>query len=179
MALITDAYRKQQSELHATHPEYGTASKHHAGLVAAVIRSSNATALLDYGAGKGRLGQALNDILGNECPPIFHYEPSRPEWAALPEPADMVACIDVLEHIEPECLGDVLQDLRRCVQRVGVFTVHTSPAMKTLPDGRNAHLIQEPPEWWLPKIMELFTLKAFHDMPHGFVVVVGKKETRE
>jgi hypothetical protein len=41
------------------------------------------------------------------------------------------------------------------------MSVHMGPALKTLPDGRNAHLIQEPVEWWLPKIMQRFDLHTF------------------
>lgn len=103
------------------------------------------------------------------------YEPSRPDWAASPSPSPMVACIDVLEHVEPECLDAVLDDLARCVQQIGFFTVHTGAAVKVLPDGRNAHLIQEPPAWWLPKLLERFELHSFTAMQHGFWVIVMPK----
>jgi hypothetical protein len=53
-----------------------------------------------------------------------------------------------------------------------VFTVHTGPAKKILPDGRNAHLIQQPPSWWLPKFMERFELVQFRRMEMGFWIVV-------
>jgi hypothetical protein len=48
-----------------------------------------------------------------------------------------------------------------------------------LPDGRNAHLIQEPPEWWLPKLLERFDLYTFQRMPGGFAVSVVSKEMPE
>ena len=87
----------------------------------------------------------------------------------------MVACIDVLEHVEPQCLESVLDDLKRLTKRVGLFTVHTEPAKKTLPDGRNAHLIQQPPSWWLPKFLSRFDLVVFQRMPQGFWVAVEAK----
>ena len=76
-----------------------------------------------------------------------------------------------------DALGDVdtLDDLQRVASGVGVFTVHTAPAKKVLPDGRNAHLIQQPPEWWLPKFMERFDLATFNRMPMGFWVGVERK----
>jgi hypothetical protein len=83
----------------------------------------------------------------------------------------MVCCIDVLEHIEPDLLDNVLDDLKRVTKRIGFFTVSTSPAEKTLPDGRNAHLIQAAPEWWLPKFMERFELHVFQRTPDGFCIV--------
>src|SRR2546430_16920263 len=42
----------------------------------------------------------------------------------------------------------VLDDLRRCVKKIGYFTIHTGAAQKKLADGRNAHLIQEGEMWW-------------------------------
>ena len=56
---------------------------------------------------------------------IHHYDPAIPEWAAPPVPCRFVACIDVLEHIEPHLLENVLDDLKRVTEGVGVFTVHT------------------------------------------------------
>jgi hypothetical protein len=84
----------------------------------------------------------------------------------------MVACIDVLEHIEPACLEEVLDDLMRLTKAVGFFSVHTGPAIKTLSDGRNAHLIQQPPEWWLPKFIERFEVQTFQRVESGFYVIV-------
>jgi len=50
--------------------------------------------------------------------------------------------------------------------------VHTGPAVKVLADGRNAHLIQQPPAWWLPKFMSRFELAFFQRMPQGFWIVI-------
>jgi hypothetical protein len=85
----------------------------------------------------------------------------------------MVACIDVLEHIEPDCLDDVLDHLAGLVQRLGFFTVHTGPAIKVLPDGRNAHLTQQPARWWLPKLLDRFDLMMFQKTEQGFWVLVA------
>jgi hypothetical protein len=87
----------------------------------------------------------------------------------------MVCCIDVLEHIEPALLDNVLDDLKRVTQRIGVFTVCCEEAKKFLSDGRNAHLIVQPAEWWLPRIMERFELHMFQKRPDGFMVLVTNK----
>lgn len=171
--LITEEYRRAQEKLHEN-PDYGVASVGYAPLVAQVINAVNASELLDYGAGKGRLGEALRQHLQRPIA-IRHYDPARPEWSATPEPAQLVACIDVLEHIEPDLLDNVLDDLRRVTAATGVFTVHTGPAVKILPDGRNAHLIQQPASWWLPKFMDRFELELFNRTPNGFWVVVKKR----
>lgn len=172
MTLISEEYRAAQEKLHEN-PNYGVASVHYAPIVARVVQQLGVTELLDYGAGKGRLGTALAQILP-ASPVLHHYDPAVPRWSAQPEPAEFVACIDVLEHIEPGCLDDVLDHLKSLVLRAGLFTVHTGPAVKTLPDGRNAHLIQEPPSWWLPRIMARFGLVAFQRMPQGFWVLVER-----
>ncbi|MCW5604440.1 MAG: hypothetical protein KIT18_07835 [Burkholderiales bacterium] len=172
--LISEEYRKMQEELHRN-PSYGVASLEYAPLVAQIVTNTGAGELLDYGAGKGRLGTALKELLPNP-PRMYHYDPARPEWAATPQACACVACIDVLEHIEPELLDNVLDDLQRVTAGCGVFTVHTGPAGKILPDGRNAHLIQQPASWWLAKFLSRFELVAFNRMPQGFWIVVEARD---
>jgi hypothetical protein len=172
--LISEEYRRMQQQLHEN-PQYGIASVTYAPLVAEVLDATGTSELLDYGAGKGRLGLALGAQIGRPLK-IHHYDPAIPEWSAPPEPCGFVACIDVLEHIEPQWLDNVLDDLRRVTVGMGLFTVHTEPAVKTLPDGRNAHLIQQPPSWWLPRFFERFELLTFNRMPQGFWIVVERKK---
>ncbi len=170
--LISDSYRQLQEELHGDQ-NYGAASVQFAPLVADFVRRHQARELLDYGAGKGRLAQELEWLLPWPVE-VRRYDPAVPAFASPPLPCAFVACIDVLEHIEPELLPNVLDDLRRVTAGIGLFTVHTGTAMKTLSDGRNAHLIQRPPQWWLPQIMERFELQQFTRTPHGFWVQVAQ-----
>lgn len=169
--LISEDYRRQQQELHKN-PDYGVASTHFAPIVSKVCNQYGVEELLDYGAGKGRLAQNL-DV--DHSMMVQQYDPAIPEWADEPEPCEMVACIDVLEHIEPALLENVLDDLQRLTRRIGLFTVSTVFAEKTLDDGRNAHLIVRPMEWWLPKIMERFELHVCQRTPDGFFVLVMAK----
>lgn len=100
------------------------------------------------------------------------YDPGVPEYAELPKPSEMVVCIDVLEHIEPDCIDDVLDHLAELTERILFATVCMRPAAKKLRDGRNAHLIQKPPEWWLPRFMERFLLKGYNlRSAHDFEVI--------
>lgn len=170
-AVITPAYREMQSRMHADNPGYGIASVEFAPTVATIIEHFGVDDLLDYGAGKGRLGQALATKCRRPLR-LRHYDPAIAAWSATPEPAEMVASIDVLEHVEPECLDAVLDDLQRVTLRLGFFAVHTGAALKVLADGRNAHLIQEPPSWWLPKIMQRFEMLKFLRDKAGFWVLV-------
>ena len=167
---ISAAYKAEQQRMHRDLPSYGVASVEFAPQVSKIINQLGVTQILDYGAGKGRLGQSLE--IDHQASMTL-YDPGIPDLDEIPEPHEMVCCIDVLEHIEPEFIDSVLDDLQRVTRRVGFFTIHTGPAMKILSDGRNAHLIQEGPEWWLPKIMERFDLQAYNRVSkHGFLVIV-------
>lgn len=169
--VISEEYLREQQLLHEN-PRYGRASIGYARLVASLLRIAKATSLSDYGAGKCRLQHSL-DRIGVHAR-YLPYDPAFPEYGA-PHPADLVTCIDVLEHIEPELLEGVLDDLASITRRLGLFTVHTGPAVKTLSDGRNAHIIQEPPSWWLPRLAQRFEIIHLQTVPKGFWVLVAEK----
>src|ERR1700690_2010322 len=141
---ISPDYRRMQEKLHET-TDYGTASLLYAPLVSAVINRMEVTHLLDYGCGaKCRLATSLK--VGHKLT-YQAYDPAVPRYAKEPLPAQMVACIDVLEHIEPQYLDAVLHDLTQLAEGIIFLTVTTAAAFKSLPDGRNAHLIIEPMQW--------------------------------
>lgn len=145
--MISEAYRDMNAQLHAEKATYG-ASGHR---WAHIVHDYGTHDVLDYGCGKGTLGQALGF-------PIKQYDPAIPEHSVRPIPAELVMCTDVLEHIEPEHIDAVLDDIRRCAKRWAFLVVATRPAKKVLPDGRNAHLLVQPPEWWEAKIAKRFPL---------------------
>ena len=170
--MISALYLREQELLHID-PDYGSASVTYAPIVSQIINKTGTTQLLDYGAGKARLMHALrvDHELQIQC-----YDPAIPGFAKPPVPMQMVTCIDVLEHIEPEFLEAVLDDLVRVTEHIGFFTVATVPAEKTLSDGRNAHLIQEPVEWWWPKLTSRFDLQTLQVFDGGFYVIVFAKK---
>jgi hypothetical protein len=140
--LISEGYRALQQELHKNE-RYGAASMKFADRVRELIQIHQPKTLLDYGAGKRLLRTAIEGV------EITEYDPCVPEISARPEGVfDMVCCLDVLEHIEPECLDDVLADIAERTGTVALMTIHTGPAGKFMSDGRNAHLIQRPVAWW-------------------------------
>jgi hypothetical protein len=158
-----------QAKLHEN-PNYGVASTYFAPIVDDILSRFNITDLLDYGAGKLRLRDSITVKVNYTA-----YEPSNPEYDSEPEPTEFVTCIDVLEHIEPELLNNVLDDLQRVTLKYGLFTIHTGPAVKKLPDGRNAHLTQQPYTWWQPKIKERFDIVKEVAMDNGYLVFVKHK----
>ena len=163
---ISETYRKQQEELHKN-PNYGMASVQFAPMVSRLIEQSQVDEVLDYGAGKCRL---FENLRVERKLRLQAYDPAT--YPDPPVPMQLVTCIDVLEHIEPELLDNVLDHLKELTLEIGFFTIHTGAALKVLPDGRNAHLIQEPPSWWLPKILDRWELHSFQKTENGFYVVV-------
>ena len=166
--LISEEYRQQNRTLHETNPNYGTSGRKYAGTVKSFADAMQTTDILDYGCGKG----TLKDTLGWE---IREYDPAIPGKEAKPEPADIVVCTDVLEHIEPDAIGDVLSDLARLTKRLAVVTVATVPAKKHLPDGRNAHILLKPFEWWARELGERFAWRAYQNEGPQFIAILGPK----
>jgi len=176
---ISDAYQAQQQHLHET-TNYGTMAQHYGPLVSQIIEKMEITHLLDYGCGK-KMGLTKTLKVGRKL--MYQgYDPGSglEELMSPPSPAEMVCCIDVLEHIEPEFLENVLDHLTELTQLVAFITIHTGPASKTLPDGRNAHLTQQPIEWWLPKLWERFDLQTVQKVgDHNYYTILTAKPRLE
>lgn len=170
--LITEGYREQQRKLHEN-PDYGRASLYFAPIVANIVTQGEIRTIADIGCGKGRLADELVRLLPQGTQVEMHlYDPAIPDRAEPPQGKfDLVTCIDVLEHVEPEFVDSMLDSLAGWTGRFAFLTIHTGPAKKVLDDGRNAHLIQEPPRWWLPKILARWDLHTFQRTPHGFWVI--------
>ena len=173
---ITESYLQQQRKLHEN-PTYGIASLSFAPLIAELIRETGCKSISDYGAGKQRLLEGLKEV-GVEPLSYFPYDPVFPEYGE-PKSADLVCCIDVLEHIEPELIDNVILELSNICTNLGFFSIHMGPAAKTLIDGRNAHLIQKPTSWWLGKLINYFEvlhLQTHYTMGQGIWLVVRRKQ---
>lgn len=175
---ISPAYLEQQIALHKN-PNYGIASLAFAPLVAQIIKSNGFRSVSDYGAGKKRLldGLAQAGVLLDTYHP---YDPAFPDYGPAIQ-APFVCCIDVLEHVEEDRLEFVLKDLFRITVGIGFFSIHTGPAAKYLPDGRNAHLIQQSSSWWLPRLCEHFEvlhLQTHKMMGSGFWVIVSRNNLK-
>ena len=151
-SLLSETYRNLNNELHSRVSSYGTSGRRWAPVVNFLAKTTKCSTILDYGCGKQTLQSALPNLK------ITGYDPAIPEIAALPRSHDLVVCTDVLEHIEPAYLSNVLNHLIRVVDTVGLVVVSTRPAKKILDDGRNAHLIQRPPEYWIACFEKRFNI---------------------
>lgn len=154
--LISENYRDLNKKLHESDPGFGASSKKWVPMVAKIAEQNQFASILDYGAGKGDLAGGLNEYwAGAPVCEVISYDPARPGMETK-KPCDLVVCTDVLEHIEPECLEAVLDDILAMTRGMAIVTVSTIPAEKCLADGRNAHLIQQDAKWWTDKIWSRF-----------------------
>lgn len=168
--VISETYRELNRQLHHSTAHYGAMSDKWAGLVRKLYTDHECKSVLDYGCGKGSLGKALSDL------PISGYDPAVPGLDSLADPADLVVCTDVMEHIEPEYLDAVLDDLERVTKVLLFVVVSTIPAIKKLPDGRNAHLIQQPGKWWVDKFWARWEMVNFKVNHEGEFMVLLKPQ---
>lgn len=157
---ISPAYKALQVELHARPNGYGGKGDKWADGVRALIARFGATSLLDYGCGEGSLVKALTVDKPIDLR-LSEYDPAMPGKDARPEFADLVTCTDVLEHVEPEKLGKVLDHLKQLARKAVFVVIATRPSNKTMADGRNAHLIIQSAEWWADRVTRAgFTIEA-------------------
>ncbi len=170
MMLVSPEYQAQIQQLHKDDPSWGSTGRHFAPLVLKVVQDYAPLNILDYGCGKQSLSRSL---------PEFHitgYDPGVPGIDTPPAPVDFVICTDVLEHVESAMLDDVLDDLQRVVKDVLFVAVSTVDAYQILSDGRNAHLVVKPLEWWLPKLMNRFSIINLAVVHEGFHALLKAKK---
>jgi len=100
------------------------------------------------------------------------YDPSIDHISAMPNPADLVVCTDVLEHVEPEYLTRVLNHIRSLVGKCLLVRVCLVPCTsKRLPDGSDPHRIVKDKQWWLNALGKGFDVKEIHESSDKYLTV--------
>ena len=156
--LISESYRRLNAQLHSdTNVKYGYKGHQQADEVQRLAKERGCADILDYGAGKRTLEAAMKERGTN----IRSYDPAIDEIAGEPEPADLVVCSDVLEHIEPSKLQAVVAHLRKVTRQWLFLRVCTVPCTsKTLPDGSDPHRIVKPLHWWRDALFPHFRIQS-------------------
>lgn len=162
--LISETYRALNRQLHTDRDDYGRSSRKYIGFFAGLLERGSYGSVLDYGCGKGDLKIGLESN-GITC--VREYDPAIPGKDGEPEAADLVVCTDVLEHIEPEHLNAVLRHLRKLTRKRLFVSISTRLAGKLLADGRNAHLIVKPGDWWRAKLLKHFRVLNWEQRGHN------------
>ncbi len=164
--LITEGYLAMQAQFHKERDDYGISGQKYAELVQAVVETLGVDELLDYGAGKETLREALPQYA------VHGYDPAITDLSERPSPHDVVVCTDVMEHIEPELTENVLDDIRDLARKVVFFQIACNPASKTLPDGRNAHINLKTPWEWLELLANRWRVDSFQNFGDGAMIAV-------
>ena len=159
--LISEEYRALNAKQHVDDDCWGRQAVKNWEAVKTLVDYGGAKTILDYGCGKGMLGEVLRSAGYN----VTDYDPALPGKEMAPAPHDFVCCLDVLEHVEPDCLAAVLADLRRVTKDALFVIVATRPSRKTLPDGTNPHRIIEPYSWWKTRLEEHFIVAKVNEKP--------------
>lgn len=149
----------QYQQMHDT-PEIfaGYQIRKHFATVADLARATGATEILDYGSGKAvnyqsipgepddspwRQSAALPGIR------IRCYDPGYTPFADIGQGTyDGVISTDVVEHLAPFDVPWVIDEMFSRANAFVMVVAACYPAVKTLPDGRNAHTTLQSPYWW-------------------------------
>jgi hypothetical protein len=147
-----EAFIDHYRQLH----QYGVYGKSSEKLIARVlpeVLELHPATILDYGCGQSRLVDMLQYSTDVR---VYRYDPAIAGIDKLPvQHADLVINTDVMEHIPPADVDDVLADIRR-ISVSAIFNIATAPAQCFLPNGENAHCTVQPAEWWHARLQTHF-----------------------
>ena len=136
----------------------------HIPVVAKLAKQTSAKSILDYGSGKGRLyGKSQLELPDGQVIPsvkefwgvenVTLYDPGVEEYSHRPTGSfDGVVSTDVLEHIPEEDIGWVLRECFGLADLFLYMNIASYPARKQLPNGWNAHVTIQSPDWWRQRI---------------------------
>lgn len=158
--LISKEYKILNSKLHRDSDEYGNRNNFLCNQlptsIAIINKLFKCNSVLDYGCGKGMIVRALQSKLAKHSITVQGYDPCVKAYETPPNPADILISTDVLEHIEPDKIDVVLDHIGDLTLRSCYLIIDLLPAVKNLPDGRNAHIMLETSGWWLDRLSKIF-----------------------
>ena len=143
MNTISNEYKNLLTEHHEEKETWGTSGVLHLNKVLDLIHSTGSKSVLDYGCGKGTLGEKVKDSIEIDW---TDYDPAI-RGKRVKKKCDLVVCTDVMEHVEEEFVDAVLSDISE-LSNVAYVHIACGAAGEILSDGRNAHITQRSIEWW-------------------------------
>jgi hypothetical protein len=180
--LISDEYRRQLQEKHGQDDEWGNTGIRYYSTMLQLVDHFSIKSILDYGCGKGTVGKKFREDQtqpGSKYADVqfLEYDPGIDGKTDPTTKGELLINTDVLEHIEPELIDNVLADMGARTLRVAFMVISCVPAIHRLPDGRNAHLIIEHPNWWLEKLKKYFIVtQAEHKGGELYVMALRKND---
>ena len=150
------------------HPEYRMRQWRRDALSVYLTRNMPSN-ILDVGCGRGeslKVARECGVVIAHGCEIVESL--CGPQVTYLPEGAvklpfrdnhyQMVVCMDVLEHLEPEEVPLAIQELRR----VAAWKMFVSVPHKQERNG--LHLTVEPREWWIDQLSKVGEVEVI-DLP--------------
>ena len=158
LTLTLEKYKEAYQQLHSDKSVFrGHSLKAYLPEIGALIRDGFLKSVLDYGCGKAELHATHSLAEMWRLDVLDKYDPGVVELCEPPSDTyDLVFCIDVMEHIEPDDVDEVLRHIHSLTKKVAFFSISTRPASKTLPDGTNAHKTVKSEKWWRVRLNEIF-----------------------
>lgn len=104
---------------------------------------------------------------------LKHLKPSHPvrfQWSDKDALPSQLVYSDTLHRFGLLGIDDHLDKLKALTSSVGFFYARI-PTPEDIDEGD----IDQPPDWWIRKIMERFDIQTFQRLPDGFYVVVYPK----
>lgn len=170
--VISDVQRALNANLHKKDSNYGNRTdgaglaRNLAKALARLHELGACDSILDYGTGKGALVEQLKSDLPKSIK-VDGYDPAVKQYAKRPEDAyDIVISLDVLEHIELKSIDSVLKEIHKLTKNFCYLVIDLQPAVKKLADGRNAHILLAPADWWVNKLSAIFPCVATFPIMH-------------
>ena len=136
-----------------------------AKLIRDIINKNQIKSMLDYGSGKGFYYENPSNIKGLKIKSLRDYwgieidlfDPCYEKSSFIDENKlyDLVISIDVLEHIPSQDIDWVLEKIISKAKKFVFLNVACYSAVALLPNGENAHINVNNPNWWHEKILFL------------------------
>ena len=156
MKLFSEEY---QQELIAKHNKkgWGGAVQGKGGTINTYMELSRAKSVLDYGAGSSAFRKEIEVQFPKYKYTIHEYEPGRVELSNDPPVCDASICFDVMEHIEPEYVDNVIKHIYDKTNYWTFQDICLKASYNYFPSGKNLHLTVKPAEWWIEKLKDHWT----------------------
>jgi hypothetical protein len=154
--LISEEYKSLIVERHYK-TKWGGAAEHKQKFIKECADKYGVKSILDYGAGFGQ----FKDLMNKDYPgqfEIHEYEPGIIGKDKDPAVCDMTISLDVLEHIEPDKIDNVLQHIYDKTNKIAFHNICCVPAHGSFPNGQNFHLLVKHPNWWLEKFKDKWNI---------------------
>jgi SAM-dependent methyltransferase len=124
--------------------------------------------VIDFGCGRNNFINTLRGIgidgLGVDFAfPEADLLQAMHNTGLAPSMADVVTSFDALEHLLPEDVDPVFEEMRRVArpQSKFIFSICTRPSRITVA-GEGLHLTVRPLDWWLNRIKRIGTVSTYN-----------------